>query len=349
MSSNNLTPLYIGSYTRPEGHVPNGCGEGVSAYDFDLVSGDLSHRDSLSAIVNPSFVHAEPALGLVYAVSEVDEAGTLYALKDEGGKLRVVSEVSTQGEASCHVVRGGEVVYVASYMGGCASAHPVEGDEVGEGIIAKYEGSGPNEERQEASHAHQILPSPCGKWVYVCDLGADRVWQHEASDFGSPVRSLQAPAGSGPRHLVFHPTLPLAYLLCELTCTLLVVSIDSETGAMTILSEHATLEPTPDVQPLAAGIRVHPTGKALYVSNRFSDTITVFALAEDGSPRQTQCFPCGGKTPRDFALAPGGAWLLVGNQDSDTVSVFAIDPQDGSVDIDSMRLHPCKTPSCIAF
>jgi 6-phosphogluconolactonase len=103
------------------------------------------------------------------------------------------------------------------------------------------------------------------------------------------------------------------------------------------------------VEPAAAGIRVHPSGRALYVSNRFSDTITVFAVAEDGSLEQEQCFPCGGKTPRDFALAPDGAWLVIGNQDSETISVFAIDPITGRVDEDSLRVHECNTPSCIAF
>lgn len=349
MSHAEVAPLYIGSYTQPEGHVPNGCGEGVYAYEFDLATGGLSRRGVLPGIVNPSFVHAEPALGLVYAVSESGEGGTLYAIRDEGGQMRVVSETSTGGSASCHVVRAGDVVYVASYMGGCASAHPVEGDQVGDGIVASYQGTGPNEARQEAPHAHQALPSPCGKWIYVCDLGADRVWQHDTGNFGAPIASLQTPGGSGPRHLCFHPTLPLAYVLCELTCTLLVVRIDPASGAMSIVTELDTVPAAPGVEPAAAGIRIHPTGRALYVSNRFSDSITVFAVAADGSLSQTQFFSCGGKTPRDFALAPGGAWLVIGNQDSDTISVFAIDPETGRVDEDSLRVHECNTPSCLAF
>jgi 6-phosphogluconolactonase len=294
-------------------------------------------------------VHAETTLGLIYAVSEVGEEGTLYAIRDEGGQLSIVSQTSTGGSASCHVVRAGEVVYVASYMGGCTSAHPVEDGQVGNGHLAKYEGTGPNSERQEASHAHQALPSPCGKWIYVCDLGSDRVWQHDASNFEEPIGSLQAPGGRGPRHLCFHPTLPIAYVLCELTCTLLVVSIDPASGDMTIVTELDTVQATPGLEPAAAGIRIHPTGQALYVSNRFSDTITVFTVADDGSLSQTQCFSCGGTTPRDFALAPGGAWLVIGNQDSDTISVFVVDPNTGRVDEDSQRVHECNTPSSIAF
>ena len=349
VSETEVARLYIGSYTQPEGHVPNGCGAGVYVYDVDLASGDLSRRGVLPGIVNPSFVHAEAAAGLIYAVSETGEDGTLYAIRDEGGQLSVVSETSTKGAASCHVVRAGDVVYVASYMGGCISAHPVDGDLVGDGIVARYEGTGPNVPRQEAPHAHQVLPSPCGKWIYVCDLGADRVWQHEAGNFGAPIGCLRAPGGGGPRHLCFHPTLPIAYVLCELTCTLLFVSIDPASGDMAIVTGHDTVEAAPGVEPAAAGIRIHPSGQALYVSNRFSDTITVFTVADDGSLDQEQCFPCGGKTPRDFALAPGGAWLVIGNQDSETISVFAIDPSTGRVDEDSLRVHECNTPSCIAF
>ena len=102
-------------------------------------------------------------------------------------------------------------------------------------------------------------------------------------------------------------------------------------------------------RPLRRAGPRHPTGRALYVSNRFSDTITTFAVADDGSLSQVQFFSCGGKTPRDFALAPGGAWLVVGNQDSETISVFAVDPDTGRVDEGSLRVHACNTPSCIAF
>ena len=349
MSNAEVVPLYIGSYTQPEGHVPNGCGEGVYAYGFDLATGDLTRRGVLPGIVNPSFVHAETEHGLVYAVSETGEDGTLYAIRDEDGQMSIVSETSTEGSASCHVVRAGDFVYVASYMGGCTSAHPVEGDQVGDGIVAIYQGTGPNEARQEAPHAHQALPSPCGRWIFVCDLGADRIWRHDAGNFGAPVGSLETPGGSGPRHLCFHPTLPIAYVLCELTCTLLVVEADPDSGDMTIVTELETVQAMPGVEPAAAGIRMHPTGRALYVSNRFSDTITVFTVADDGSLSQTQFFSCGGKTPRDFALAPGGAWLVIGNQDSETISVFAVDPNSGRVDEESLRVHECNTPSCIAF
>jgi len=40
----------------------------------------------------------------------------------------------------------------------------------------QHTGKGPNTERQEAPHAHCILPDPSNRFALAADLGADRVF-----------------------------------------------------------------------------------------------------------------------------------------------------------------------------
>jgi 6-phosphogluconolactonase (cycloisomerase 2 family) len=96
------------------------------------------------------------------------------------------------------------------YVGGSILFFPVESD----GSLSStsnspplkfpfpYEGKKkPNEERQDASHPHQVYEAANGT-LYVPDLGSDRIWvvEREGAEGLAIKGYLQAPEGSGPRH-----------------------------------------------------------------------------------------------------------------------------------------------------
>lgn len=61
-------------------------------------------------------------------------------------------------------------------------------------------------DRQEASHPHQAIVDPTGRYILVPDLGADliRVFQTDAATNVILERNpLRVKSGSGPRHAVF--------------------------------------------------------------------------------------------------------------------------------------------------
>lgn len=74
----------------------------------------------------------------------------------------------------------------------------------------------------------------------VCDLGIDTVFTYKRTAEGlEEVAQYKTKAGSGPRHLAFHPTLPIAYLICELDATVEVLSYNKENGTFTNLDKIA--------------------------------------------------------------------------------------------------------------
>ena len=140
--------------------------------------------------------------------------------------------------------------------------------------------------------------------------------------------------GSGPRHFTFHPNGKFAYVINEMLCTVTAFAYDAERGALKEIETVSTLPAGEKLLPSysCAEIRVGPTGKFLYGSNRGHNTIAVFTLDPDtGKLQLIENAPTLGKIPRNFNFDPTGKWLLAAHQTSDNVVVFAIDQKNGKL------------------
>ena len=78
---------------------------------------------------------------------------------------------------------------------------------------------------------------------------------------------VQMEPGSGPRHLVFHPTDPVLFVVCELSNTLEVLIADSHSDSYPTPVRVRVLNGTFDSKPCSRNC-VHPSGERVYVSNR---------------------------------------------------------------------------------
>jgi 6-phosphogluconolactonase len=179
------------------------------------------------------------------------------------------------------------------------------------------------------------VPSPYGAAVHATDLGTDRLVRYaldpaaDAERF-RPDGEIAMPPGSGPRHLAYHPTEPVAFALCELDCTLVVLDVDPATGRLQPRTAVSTLPADAGDGSIGAEVRVHPDGRRIYVSNRGHDSIATFAYdAPDETPELLGHVPSGGRTPRHFTIDPTGRLLLAANQDSGTIVSFALDDPSG--------------------
>ena len=96
-----------------------------------------------------------------------------------------------------------------------------------------------------------------------------------------------------------------------------------------------------------AEVRVHPSGKFLYGSNRGHDSIAMFSIDKGGSLKTLGHAPVQGKTPRNFTVDPSGKFLLVANQDSDNLVLFQVQT-DGILKPTGTNL-PLSMPVCVRF
>jgi 6-phosphogluconolactonase len=123
--------------------------------------------------------------------------------------------------------------------------------------------------------------------------------------------------------LFFHPSKPFAYLLNELSNSVLLLEINSD-GTLKESQRLSTLPKDFIAHSQAAHLYVSNSGKNLYVSNRGHQSIAVYGLADDGKMTLLQIEPTQGDWPRDFAVLESADTLLVANQRSHNIVTFKI-------------------------
>ena len=251
------------------------------------------------------------------------------------GVWRARGEATTGGGEPVHlaIAPDGSVAAVADYSGGTVSLHRLHGGVPAAPTVIRHRGSGPDVSRQAGPHPHWVGFGGDGRWLYAVDLGADAVFAHRIEG-GQAVETRvawQAPAGSGPRHLAWHPTKRLAYVVSELVSTLTTLRIGAD-GMLTALDVQPTLPAASE--GYVGHIAVDPLGRRLYASNRGPNTIAVFALDDPLRPRLIQQAPCGGNWPRFFLLRPEAGEMLVANERSPAMAVLPL-ARDG-------RLGPAR-------
>src|SRR5262249_15001379 len=150
--------------------------------------------------------------------------------------------------------------------------------------------------------------SPNNNWVFVPHVEPDALFQFRFdSETGTLKEAGKAAGGkaigqkpkAGPRHLTFHPKLPIAYSSDELGNSVTVYQFDPQTG-LTPIETLTTLPNDFKGANTTAEVKVHPNGKFVWVSNRGHDSLAGFAI----HPTTGKLTPLGTtateKTPRSF-------------------------------------------------
>src|SRR5215213_11519446 len=243
--------LYVGTYTH------DGRSDGISLIRFDGRSGQLQPVGSVAAGANPSFLAIHPNGRVLYAVNELEQyngratgAVSAFAIAGDTGALTKLGEEPSEGGAPCFVSvdRSARVVLIANYVGGSVALLPLQSD----GMLApatsvvKHTGSGPNADRQSEPHAHCIVVDPFNRFALAADLGADRVFVYRLDLDSKALRHVEGGEavmrpGAGPRHIAFHPTLPLVFVACELDSTVVSLRFETARGALSPLDAQSTI------------------------------------------------------------------------------------------------------------
>jgi 6-phosphogluconolactonase len=157
------------------------------------------------------------------------------------------------GAGPCHLVldRQRRHVLVANYGSGNVAVLPVASDgTLGEASdVEQHTGKSVNPHRQEGPHAHCVTFDPAGRFLFVCDLGLDKVmiYRYDAEQGkltpNEPAFASLEP-GAGPRHMAFRPDGRFAYVINELDSTVTAFAYDAATGTLRDLQTVSTLPPS---------------------------------------------------------------------------------------------------------
>lgn len=248
-----------------------------------------------------------------------------YDIAPDGGLENPTDIISTKGEVACHLAETDGSIYCVNYLSGSVIKLPDKLD--------IHHGSGPHPTRQEAAHTHFVGVSPDGKYIFVTDLGMDKIFVYDL-DLNA-VSDVSMPAGHGPRHLAMHPDGEHVFCVNELRSTVSVLKYSD--GRLTLTDTVETLPENFKGKNTAAAIRY--SDGSVYVSHRGYDAVTVLDFRDGGlySERSISAY---GKSPRDLWV--DDEILICTNQDSDNVTF--ISRESGSL----LFEFKMKCPICAA-
>lgn len=340
--------MIVGTYTH---NTPS---EGIYALEFNK-KGALVSKKLLAESNNPGFLTFSPDGKYVYAVNETGRNSTVsaFAFDKNAGTLTFLNK-SDVLIGPCHIYSSQNHVFTANYTSGSLSI--LKRNENGSLTDTLYNIIHPRRlygrGRTGPSNAHQIVPSPDGRYILATNLGTDGVFTYryhptrnkELLEF---ISETKVPGGSGPRHMTFSKNGKFLYVVNELSAGLTVFSVDNE-GNLTQIQNTSLLTDDSKTKS-AADIHLSPDGKFLYATNRAKEnTITCFKVYRNGTIKWVEQYPTYGNAPRNFAISPDGKFVFVGNKRTNNITVFKRNKRSGKLKLISKDIE-LGAPVCLLF
>ncbi|HLG46026.1 MAG TPA: lactonase family protein [Reyranella sp.] len=344
---------YVGCYTTPE---RNGRGKGINVYRVDPRSGAFKHVQLLDGLENPSFLAVDRTGRFLYSVHGDRSDVTAYAIDGKTGHLKVIGRQPTGGYNPIHLALDatGKFLFVTNYGTDSIAVFPVKDD----GTLGPYPTLttlkgvlGPHRTEQKNIRPHHNPLDRQGRFFYVPNKGADSIMTYRIDPkrcVAVHVNEVAARPGAAPRHIDFHPTKALAYVINELDSTVTAYRQDRKSGRLTPNQRVPSTPPDFTGYSTGAEIWVDRGGRNVYVSNRGHDSIGVFGIDPvKGTLTPRQWVPTRGGVPRFFCLDPAQRFLYVANQGGHSILGYKVG-RDGKLSPTGIRVK-VPSPACIVF
>lgn len=305
-----------------------GCSDGnIRTYTVEEATGAWTYQAASPSGTTPSFLAFDAPRERVFAIDEANDVVRSLIFHPATGSLTERNNQPSGGGDPAYVSLDptAQWAFVANYGGGTTSVFPIDATgRIGTATDTKNSGA----------MSHWAGMNPSGDHVFVASLGANVVdeyaWDQTTGKL-TPNGTAAPPAGSGPRHLAFHPSEKWAYLMSETSTTVTTFDYDKSAGTLTAKATISALPPGQDATGVT-GAEIHPSGKFVYGSTRVFDSIAQFSVdPTSGTLTRVANVMTGGNRPRSFGMDPEGTFLYAGNQDVNEVVGFRIDVATGAL------------------
>ncbi|MDQ1166851.1 lactonase family protein [Flavobacterium sp. SORGH_AS_0622] len=330
------TYVFLGSYNRDKS------AETIQVYQLDTLSGKLVKFTSVKNVVNPSYLTVSSNGKFVYACTDTKtpNAGSIssFEFNPAAKSLTFLNSQRSGGENPVYVAvhKSGKWIANANYTEGSVSVFPILENGKIDSIAQNFqymEGS-THKERQTRSHVHSSVFSPQFDYLFLPDLGADKIRCYAFDENQKkPLMETKNPftktdLEAGPRHFTFHPNQKFGYCIEEMAGQISVYKYND--GVLNKIQRIATHPDKIKEGFESSDIHISPDGKFLYATNRGNENnIAIFSIDENGLLKNIGYQPTLGKHPRIFAIDESGKFLVASNVLTGNVIVFRRDPKTG--------------------
>jgi 6-phosphogluconolactonase len=337
--------------------------EGIYVYDFERSTGAFRLIQAMRTLESPTFLTVHPSGKFLYSVnrgrvSSHKNSGSVsaYSIDKESGKLTLLNHKPSYGNGPCHIStdQTGKLVFISNYAEGNLVVFPLSSDgSLGECADSiRFTGKGIHKERQDKPHIHSATPSPDNRFLFVTDLGMDRIYSFKIDLHSGHLTPAQRPytevkPGSGPRHFTFHPDGKHAYLAEELTSSVASFSYQKKTGTLDLIEDQVVALPA-DFKGTntSADIHTDASGKFLMMSNRGHESISLYAIEKNGKIKLQETVNTGGGKPRNFLVDKKNEFVFVAHQDTDNIVLFKWQAKKGKLTSTGLQV---KVPSPVCL
>jgi 6-phosphogluconolactonase len=322
----------------------------IAIFKLDAKDGRLTPAGDMVTSGEPGALTTDSKRRFLFAALRSTGELAAFRIEPATGKLTHLNTVPA-GADPAHITtdKAGKFLLTAYYVAGQVTVHTIGED----GALGKE----PRQTFKTKEKAHAIVLSPGDRAAIVPHTGPNVIYSLGFfGDSGALLKphhgqpDFTTPKGTGPRHVVFHPTL---WIRGGFDANAQVAYVANEQGS-SVTMYHAVLnavnwglEPKQTISTLPADfkgtnacaeIRLHPSNRFLYVSNRGHDSIAAFRIDGKGQndDKNGQLTRLGQtpteKTPRSFDIDPSGKYLFAAGESSGRLAAYRIDEASGRLE-----------------
>jgi len=254
----------------------------IAIFTMDPATGKVAWREQVPVEGGPDPLAFDPRRRFLYVACRDRRQLSSYRIDPVTGGLSLIGTVPIEGEPIQIVIdRTGRFLLSVYFYQSTIGVHAIDDH----GVIAAK----PVEWRVTAYGCHGIEVDPSNRYVFVPHVtrsgGPNAVAQFRFDEKTGRL-TWNAPAflslteHEGPRHLLVHPTLNLAYSADEQGASATAYRLDRATGLLTKLHSASTVPSDYKVRTeiTCSELLIHPNGKLLFVVTREHDSIASFTI-----------------------------------------------------------------------
>ncbi|MEV8250022.1 beta-propeller fold lactonase family protein [Microbacterium sp. NPDC076768] len=348
-----MTRFWLGGYSAArEGSAE---GIGLLAGDEGREASTLAYRGAVVGVPSPSWLAQHPTADVVYAALEGNAAVQAFARSGETALAPLGAPVAV-GQDVCHiaVASNGSALIASCYGDGRVVRFALDAEgrilpakpdaaaalraalfgepdpdapaatPPGDGIAAvdPYAAGG-----ERSSHAHAAVFLPDGR-IASTDLGFDlvRFWRQGGNGLVLD-QEVVLPLGTGPRHMVMHPSGHL-HVVTEYSCEVFTLASSAD-GTWRVVSSTLASPIAQVGTDFPAELARSRDGQFLYTALRGSNTIAALRVRGGGEALEGVALADSGVDwPRHHLIYEGK--MLVAGQRSDTITLLDLDERTGA-------------------
>jgi 6-phosphogluconolactonase len=300
------------------GYVFRPCGS--SSVRLEPKDGTLASIQVLAVAGAPGSLAVDPRRKFLFASLRTTSRLASFAIDPTTGKLEPLNTAALPKDENAAFVgtdRTGRWLFSASYAAGKVVVHRLRDGKIRTPAAQTV---------TTAKTAHAVATDPGNRWAFVPHVAPNAIYQFRFdAATGKLTGAGKAPGGTkkaGPRHLAFHPRLSMAFSSDEAGSSITAYRFDPATGLKPVQTL-STLPADFKGPNSTAEVKVHPTGKFVWVSNRGHDSLAGFAIDSKGKLSPLERTPTE-KTPRSFDIDPAGRYAFGAGEGPGKLAVYRI-------------------------